>query len=110
MTPDGPFGLLSSVSCGAFVLATDQTVVYRNRRNREILGYRPDRVVGRRCSGIVPEVEGLTLTKDCEEGCLMLREPPGRHGPWPCQDSDAVLLGGVEVANCHAHGGVGCGG
>ena len=73
MTPDGLFGLLSSVSCGAFVLATDQTVVFWNRRAREILGYTPDRVVGRRCSGITPGVEGITLTGDCEDGCLMLR-------------------------------------
>ncbi len=73
MTPDGLFGWLSSVACGVFVLATDQTVVFWNRRAREILGYAPDRVVGRRCSGIAREVEGLTLTDDCAEGCLLVR-------------------------------------
>ena len=73
MTPDGLFRYLSSVSCGAFVLATDQTVVFWNRRAREILGYTPDRVVGRRCSGVARGVDEITLTDDCEEGCLMLR-------------------------------------
>ena len=73
VSPDGLFQLLSSVSCGAFVLATDQTVVFWNRRAREILGYAPDRVVGRRCLAIAPEVEGLALTGDCEEGCPMMR-------------------------------------
>ena len=109
MTPDGLFGLLSSVSCGAFVLATDQTVVFWNRRAREILGYRPDRVVGRRCSGIVPEVEGLTLTGDCEEGCLMLRSlraglVPGRArirmrswwGEWKWLTVTPMVVSGVE--------------
>ena len=71
MTPDGLFGLLSSVSCGAFVLATDQTVVFWNRRAREILGYTPDRVVGQRCSSLVSSL--ITLTADCAEGCLMVR-------------------------------------
>ena len=73
VTPDGLFGLLSSVSCGAFVLATDQTVVFWNRRAREILGYTPDRIVGQRCSGLARGVGGSTLTADCEEGCLMVR-------------------------------------
>ena len=109
MTPDGLFGLLSSVSCGAFVLATDQTVVYWNRRAREILGYRPDRVVGRRCSGIVPEVEDLTLTSECEGGCLMLRSlragmVPGRArirmrcswGEWKWLTVTPMVVSGVE--------------
>ena len=73
VTPDGLFGLLSSVSCGAFVLATDQKVVFWNRRAREILGYTPDRIVGQRCSGLARGVGGSTLTADCEEGCLMVR-------------------------------------
>ena len=73
LTPDGLFGLLSSVSCGAFVLATDQTVVFWNRRAREILGYTPDRIVGQRCSGLARGVGGSALTADCEEGCLMVR-------------------------------------
>ena len=73
LTPDGLFGLLSSVSCGAFVLATDQTVVFWNRRAREILGYTPDRIVGQRCSGLASGVGGSALTADCEEGCLMVR-------------------------------------
>ena len=73
MSPDGLFELLSSVSSGAFVLATDQTVVFWNRRAREILGYAPDRVVGRHCFAIVPEFDGLTLTGDCEDGCPMMR-------------------------------------
>ena len=73
MTPDGLFRLLSSVSCGAFVLATDQTVVFWNRRAREILGYTPDRVVGQRCSGLVGSLIPVTLTADCAEGCLMVR-------------------------------------
>lgn len=107
--PDGLFGLLSSVSCGALVLATDQTVVYWNRRAREILGYRPDRVVGRRCSGIVAEVEDLTLTSECEEGCLMLRSlraglVPGRArirmrcswGEWKWLTVTPMVASGVE--------------
>ena len=73
VTPDGLFGLLSSASCGAFALTTDQTVVFWNRRAREILGYTPARIVGRRCSGIASGLGGDKLTGDCEEGCLMLR-------------------------------------
>ena len=73
MTPDGLIGLLSSVSCGAFVLTTDQTVVFWNERAREILGYRPDRVVGRRCSSIAGGVAGVTLSEGCEDGCPIMR-------------------------------------
>ena len=73
VTPDGLFGLLSSVSCGAFVLATDQTVVFWNRRAREILGYTPERVVGRRCSAVAGGAVGVTLSEGCEDGCPMMR-------------------------------------
>ena len=73
MTPDGLFGLLSSVSCGAFVLATDQTVVFWNHRAREILGYTPARVVGQRCSGLARRLIPVSLTADCVEGCPMVR-------------------------------------
>ena len=73
VTPNGLFTLLSSVSCGAFVLATDQTVVYWNGRAREILGYARDRVLGRRCFAVARGVEGVTLSEGCDEGCLMLR-------------------------------------
>ena len=66
VTPDGLFRLLSSVSCGAFVLATDQTVVFWNRRAREILGYTPDRVVGQRCSGLV----GSLIPRTPEPNCI----------------------------------------
>ena len=37
VTPHALFRLLSSPSCGVFVLASDQTVVFWNRRAREIL-------------------------------------------------------------------------
>ncbi|MDE2813113.1 MAG: LuxR C-terminal-related transcriptional regulator [Gemmatimonadota bacterium] len=73
VTPDGLFGLLSSASCGAFALTTDQTVVFWNHRAREILGYTPARVVGRHCSGIACGLGEATLTDDCEEGCMMVR-------------------------------------
>ena len=73
MTPDGLFGLLSSVSCGAFVLATDQTVVFWNHRAREIIGYTPDLVVGQRCSGLARRLIPVSLTADCVEGCPMVR-------------------------------------
>ena len=109
MTPNGLFGFLSSLSCGAFVLATDQTVVFWNRRAREILGYTSDRVVGRRCSSITSGVEGLTLTSDCEDGCLMLRSlrsglVPGRArlrmrcawGEWKVLVVTPMAVSGVE--------------
>ena len=109
MTPDGLFALLSSVSCGAFVLATDQTVVFWNRRAREILGYTPDRVVGRRCSGIARGMGVVTLTDNCEEGCLMVRSlraglVPGRArlrmrcswGEWKWLVVTPMVVSGVE--------------
>ena len=109
MTPHGLFKLLSSLSCGAFVLATDQTVVFWNRRAREILGYTPDRMLGRRCSGITSEVEGLTLTGDCENGCPMMRklradQVPGRArmrmrcswGGWKWLTVTPMVVSGVE--------------
>ena len=109
MTPHGLFRFLSSVSCGAFVLATDQTVVFWNRRAREILGYTPDRVLGRRCSGIASEVEGLGLTRDCEDGCPMMRrlrtdQVPGRArirmrsswGEWKWLTVTPMVVAGVE--------------
>ncbi len=108
MTPDGLFRYLSSVSCGAFVLATDQTVVFWNRRAREILGYTPGRVVGRRCSGIASKVDGLALTGDCEDGCMMLRSlraglVPGRArlrmrcswGEWKWLTVTPMVVSGV---------------
>ena len=109
MTPRGLYRLLSSVSCGVFVLATDQTVVFWNRRAREILGYTPDRVLGRRCTGIASEVEGLTLTGDCEDGCPMMRrlwtdQVPGRArirmrsswGEWKWLTVTPMVVSGVE--------------
>lgn len=83
LTPDGLIGLLSSVSCGAFVLTTDQTVVFWNDRAREILGYTPERVVGRRCSSVVGGAAGVALSEGCEDGCAMMRslrdgQMPGR--------------------------------
>ena len=109
MTPDGLFGLLSSVSCGAFVLATDQTVVFWNRRAREILGYAPDRVIGRRCSAVALGMRGITLSEGCEEGCLMVRNlraglVPGRArmrmrcswGEWKWLVVTPMVVAGVE--------------
>ena len=109
MTPDGLFGLLSSVSCGAFALATDQTVVFWNRRARDILGYSPDRVVGRRCSRIAPEVDSVTLSDDCQQGCSMVRNlraglVPGRArmrmrcswGAWKWLVVTPMVVSGVE--------------
>ena len=83
LTPDGLIGLLSSVSCGAFVLTTDQTVVFWNDRAREILGYTPERVVGRRCSSVASGAVGVALSEGCEDGCAMMRslrdgQMPGR--------------------------------
>ena len=109
MTPDGLFGLLSSASCGAFALATDQTVVFWNRRAREILGYTPDRVIGRRCSSLPREVAGVTLTGECDEGCPMVRSlraglVPGRArlrmqcswGEWKWLVVTPMVVSGVE--------------
>ncbi len=81
MTPDGLIGLLSSVSCGAFVLTTDQTVVFWNDRAQEILGYTPERVVGRRCSAVAGGVAGITLSEGCEDGCPMMRSLRGGQMP-----------------------------
>ena len=83
LTPDGLIGLLSSVSCGAFVLTTDQTVVFWNDRAHEILGYTPERVVGRRCSSVTLGAVGVALSEGCEDGCPMMRslrdgQMPGR--------------------------------
>ena len=83
LTPDGLIGLLSSVSCGAFVLTTDQTVVFWNDRAREILGYTPERVLGRRCSSVALGAVGVALSEGCEDGCAMMRslrdgQMPGR--------------------------------
>ena len=109
VTPDGLFGLLSSASCGAFALATDQTVVFWNHRAREILGYTPARIVGRRCSGIASGLGGGKLTGDCEEGCLMVRTlraglVPGRArmrmrcawGEWKWLVVTPMVVSGVE--------------
>ena len=81
MTPDGLIGLLSSVSCGAFVLTTDQTVVFWNDRAQEILGYRAERVVGRRCSAVAGGAVGVTLSEGCADGCPMMRSL--RNGQMP---------------------------
>lgn len=109
MTPNGLFGLLSSVSCGAFALATDQTVVFWNRRAREILGYTPDLVVGRRCSGLARAADGAALTDDCKDGCLMVRSlraglVPGRarlrmrcsSGAWKWLVVTPMVVSGME--------------
>ena len=83
LTPDGLIGLLSSVSCGAFVLTTDQTVVFWNDRAHEILGYRPERIVGRRGSSVAGGTAGVALSEGCADGCAMMRslrdgQMPGR--------------------------------
>ena len=109
MTPDGLFGLLSSVSCGAFVLTTDQTVVFWNDRAHEILGYRPERVVGRRCSAVAGGAVGVTLSEGCEDGCPMMRslrdgQMPGRArlrarcswGEWKWLVVTPMAVSGVE--------------
>lgn len=109
MTPDGLFRLLSSASCGAFALATDQTVVFWNRRAREILGYTPARVVGQRCSGIACGLGEATLTGDCAEGCRMVRSlraglVPSRAkmrmrsawGEWKWLEVTPMVVSGME--------------
>ncbi len=109
LTPDGLFGLLSSVSCGAFVLTTDQTVVFWNDRAHEILGYRPERVVGRRCSAVAGGAVDVTLSEGCEDGCPMMRslrdgQMPGRArlrarcswGEWKWLVVTPMAVSGVE--------------
>ena len=109
LTPDGLIGLLSSVSCGAFVLTTDQTVVFWNVRAQEILGYTPERVVGRRCSAVAGGVVGITLSEGCEDGCPMMRslrggQMPGRArwrarcswGEWKWLVVTPMAVSGVE--------------
>ena len=109
MTPDGLIGLLSSVSCGAFVLTTDQTVVFWNDRAQEILGYRAERVVGRRCSAVAGGAVGVTLSEGCEDGCPMMRslrdgQMPGRArlrarcswGEWKWLVVTPMAVSGVE--------------
>ena len=109
LTPDGLFGALSSVSCGAFVLATDQTLVFWNRRAGDILGYNSDRVVGRRCSGIAGAENAVALTDDCSEGCMMVRTlraglVPGRSrlrmrcawGEWKWLVVTPMVVSGLE--------------
>ena len=109
LTPDGLIGLLSSVSCGAFVLTTDQTVVFWNDRAQKILGYAPERVVGRRCSAVAGGVVGVTLSEGCEDGCPMMRslrggQMPGRArwrarcswGEWKWLVVTPMAVSGVE--------------
>ena len=109
MTPDGLIGLLSSVSCGAFVLTTDQTVVFWNDRAQEILGYRAERVVGRRCSAVAGGAVAVTLSEGCEDGCPMMRslrdgQMPGRArlrarcswGEWKWLVVTPMAVSGVE--------------
>ena len=109
LTPDGLIGLLSSVSCGAFVLTTDQTVVFWNDRAQEILGYTPERVVGRRCSAVAGGAVGVTLSEGCEDGCPMMRslrdgQMPGRArlrarcswGEWKWLVVTPMAVSGVE--------------
>ena len=109
MTPDGLIGLLSSVSCGAFVLTTDQTVVFWNDRAQEILGYAPERVVGRRCFAVAGGAVGVTLSEGCEDGCPMMRslrggQMPGRArwrarcswGEWKWLVVTPMAVSGVE--------------
>ena len=109
LTPDGLIGLLSSVSCGAFVLTTDQTVVFWNDRAQEILGYRAERVVGRRCSAVAGGAVAVTLSEGCEDGCPMMRslrdgQMPGRArlrarcswGEWKWLVVTPMAVSGVE--------------
>lgn len=73
MTPDGLFELLAAAPVGAFALSLDQTVVFWNERARQILGYPPGRVVGRKCYDVMPGVADGGLTPDCGGGCACLR-------------------------------------
>ena len=91
------------------MLATDQTVVFWNRRAREILGYTPDRMIGRRCSGVDPGDGSDTLTGDCQLGCPMMSRAraglmPGRArlkmrcswGEWKWLLVTPMVVSGLE--------------
>lgn len=60
--------LLASTGDGAFALDSEQRIVYWNQAAEEMLGYRPEEVLGRRCyalfAGRTPECSPL-----CCQGC-----------------------------------------
>ena len=57
----------------SFAMTLDQTIVYWGQGARELLGYAPGAVLGRRCADIPSGLDRYGLTADCAEGCACLR-------------------------------------
>ena len=54
-------------------MTLDQTIVYWSQGARDLLGYAPGAVLGRRYADIPSDLDPYGLTADCAEGCACLR-------------------------------------
>ena len=73
MTPDYIIGVLETAKVGAYVMSTDQTILFWNREAERILGYSADQVVGRRCYEVLTGLLPGGFTPACLHGCPSIR-------------------------------------
>ncbi len=78
------FNMLGGEDCAAFVVSSDQTILYWSKGAERVLGYRAADVVGRRCYDIANNLGG-GLTQECLGGCPSIRYLRAGLVPAQCQ-------------------------
>jgi DNA-binding CsgD family transcriptional regulator len=73
MTPEEICRLLATSQCGAYVMSLDQTILFWNEKAEELLGYRSEEVIGRRCYEVVTGLTPGGLNPACLYGCPSIR-------------------------------------
>lgn len=92
MNENSLFAMLASEDCAAFVVSSDQTILYWSKGAERVLGYRAADVVGRRCYD-VPNSWGGGLTQECLGGCPSVRYLRAGLVPAQCQMRMSCLSG-----------------
>ena len=63
------FDILDDADVGAYAVSVDKTILFWNRRAREMLGFSPEDVVGRHCNEVLAGQPEGRLTPACQNGC-----------------------------------------
>ncbi len=92
------FPLLADAPFGAYAVSLDRTIVFWNREAERILGFAPERAVGRRCYEVVAGLQPGGLAPSCLGECPSLRDfregeiPPSVDMQMLCESGERKLL------------------
>ena len=84
--------MLDGEDCSAFVVSSDQTILYWSKEAERAIGHRAADVVGRRCYDI-PNDPGGGLIQECQGGCPSIRYLRAGLVPAQCQMRMSSLSG-----------------